>query len=218
MVRTSILSIIGLVMIAPLQRSQFLGKWDSPDFREPVPALYGSSLESTKMAEWIFDRAYFDGSTYDVAECSSNVWRLLSAMRMRGVDISHARVLYIFRLADGNTEVSHDNIDRLHPAHARFGIGRLSIPWIFHVSLEYRGEILDLDYRHLPHPVSKEAYFPSMFPEESKGASFFLRMIPALDYLREYDDHGNARNWTYYLGGGGGRYPLSTLTGFLRAV
>jgi hypothetical protein len=163
----------------------------------------------------VFSRSYYDPEVHQLAECGSNVWHLLSRLDRAGVDLSGAHVLYLFRMKEHEALLAPDNLRRLHPSFARFGLGSLSVPWLFHVCLEYQGRILDLDYGHSPQAVSTRDYFASMFSSELSDLSF--RSIPAVDYLREYDAQDPSRNWQYYLSGGGRRFPISEVLDWLRS-
>lgn len=147
----------------------------------------------------VFNLAYFDPRIYRIADCNSNVWRLLKRLDDQGIDLTQAHVFYILQTTNPDIELSEASLNKLHPLKARLGIASLTVPWVFHVNLEYDGVIFDLDFRHWPHPTAVDPYFRAMF-SESERKSLYVRAIPATEYLREYDNsRESTKNWKYFL-------------------
>ena len=162
----------------------------------------------------VFSSAFYNAEIHSLADCPSNVWRLIDRSVQAHADLSHAHVLYVLKPA---SEEVHSNSDlrRIHPLHARSGLGALTIPWVFHVVLEKDGTIYDLDFHRAPRPMKTAEYFSQMFGR-AEGRAIFLRVISAADYWRDYQaGSDDSVNWKAYAFDSQRLYPLMPLERFL---
>lgn len=113
---------------------------------------------------------------YEVGFCSTNIFNLLKQLQQKGLSLGHAEVLFVIP----NAEV--DPI--LKPLSYR-GIEQ---EWDFHAVLFFDGKIFDFDFTgQLQAPKD---YFRNMFGvTETESHDIWVRVIPALDFLKDYQDH-----------------------------
>ncbi len=143
---------------------------------------------------------------YVCRDCPGNVSALLDHVRKTqdgSVDLTEAKVLF------------------MRPPPGPFGYaaikGHATRPgnpdeWNFHVALEYKGYIFDLDYRDQTKLIKTQDYLKEMFRVgTSTTKDFQITPIPAVDYVREYghlSPDGKHVDHSYYLNSreNGGRY------------
>lgn len=90
---------------------------------------------------------------YSLANCTTNAWNLVRRFEKHGVDLSNARVLYIPRVKEFSEDRGGFKLASLHPLKARFGIGPVAWPFVFHVVVDYRGVVLDFDLTKRSRPL-----------------------------------------------------------------
>ncbi len=146
----------------------------------------------------VFRSSFYSGEVHSLADCSSNVWRLIGRSVEAGADLSRAHVLYVLKPTTDDVQ-SVSDLRRLHPRHARFGVGAVTIPWVFHVVLENDGVIYDLDFHRAPRPLKTADYFAEMFSPAERRATV-LRVISAEAYWRDYRPGSDeSLNWMAYV-------------------
>lgn len=120
----------------------------------------------------VFARVFCDSHIYQEGDCHSNVIALYRQFKRYHPDITpnEFNVLYI------TTEQWPADIAQIEPESgfhvttAREGYENGEsvkyVEWKYHVALEFRGRIYDLDYTDQPNPVSAEDYLLNFFMSE----------------------------------------------------
>lgn len=118
----------------------------------------------------VFKSVYKDWKAYKCEQCHNNTIRLFKAFKdqIPNLKASEFKVLYIT-----TPEWINNFLDRdaFHVKQARSGYVNgevaLFINWKFHVVLEYRGRIYDLDNSNKPRPSDSHHYLEDFFMDKS---------------------------------------------------
>ena len=126
-----------------------------------------------------FARSYSDPILYARGGwCADNIYRLEHRFIELGANASDLEIVFITP-----TKV-FDNRISLFPYQERFGKPGVGMAeWAFHVVLEYKRKIYDLDYMAEPTVVDVDTYFATMFP----GQPIYKHTVAAPLFNLDFD-------------------------------
>ncbi|MCC7440331.1 MAG: hypothetical protein IT285_01780 [Bdellovibrionales bacterium] len=199
-------------MIAFLRASRFSGALILALAAAQAAAPLSAEADTLpRAAHAAFSQVASDEDAYSPLACHINVQHLLRALRRKGLNLWRWNVVYVSEYADHPAIGRYFNGSGLDPMNPRGG----PIHWNFHVFLESRGWVLDLDYTDTPFPVPLQVYLATQF-NPLDLSKLGVRVYRGDRYLRQYSDElpedleEPFRNWAWYLYDGGGA-PIQTL-------
>jgi hypothetical protein len=114
---------------------------------------------------------------YHPEHCAANVLSLTRRFKYAKINLEEASVIYIFK-RDKNGDR-----DSFYPQKSR---GWTGDGWGFHVIMNYKGLILDMDYTNQNTPISIQDYFNDMFLSSTKNTDLLVKVIPAKTFTLVY--------------------------------
>ena len=109
-----------------------------------------------------YEKAWNNSKIYCEGYCDSNVTKLFIAIK-KTIPGLHANEVNVLIISQPLGRVAESADEGVYTALKPRGERR---PWKYHVVLEFRGVIFDLDYTDRPLPLPKARYFKEFFDHE----------------------------------------------------